>query len=68
MHLGEVLARLKARRVVRRPAAARRDATTTSPAPFGEQQRHEAAERVADDVRGLEAGLVHRPLDLVGHP
>jgi hypothetical protein len=32
----------------------------------GELQRDEAAQRVADDVRGLEAGRVHRLLDRVG--
>ncbi len=31
-----------------------------------ELQRDESAERVADDVRGLEAGRVHRALDRVG--
>ena len=32
----------------------------------GELKRDVAAERVAGDVRRLEAGLVHRPLDRVG--
>ena len=35
------------------------------PAARGELQRHEAAQRVAGDVRGLEARLVHRLLDRV---
>ena len=35
-------------------------------AALGHLQRDVAAERVADDVGGLEPGLVHRPLDPVG--
>ena len=35
-------------------------------ATLGYLQRDVAAERVADDVGGLEPGLVHRPLDPVG--
>jgi hypothetical protein len=35
------------------------------PPARGELQRHIAAQRVAGDVRGLEARVVHRPLDRV---
>ncbi len=37
------------------------------PPARGELERDVAAERVADEVRSLEARVVHRPLDGVGH-
>ena len=55
------------RLVARRPPAGRGERhDRRRPAARGELQRDVAAERVADDVRGLEARVVHRTLDRVG--
>src|SRR5919197_126869 len=60
--------RLEAQRVLvgvvaRRPAAGRRERhDLVRPAARGELERDVASERVADDVRGLEVGVVHRAL------
>ena len=48
------------------PPAGREGHDRSRPAARGELQRDVAAERVADDVGGLEAGVVHRALDRVG--
>ena len=57
----------RVRVVAGRPAAGRRERDDRArPAALGELQRDEAAERVAGQVRGLEAGRVHGPLDRVG--
>jgi hypothetical protein len=53
--------------VAARPAAGRRERhDRLRPAARRELERDEAAERVAGEVRRLEAGLVHRALDRVG--
>jgi hypothetical protein len=49
------------------PAARRGERHDRAGAPAcGERQREVAAERVSDQVRGREAGLVHRGLEQVG--
>jgi hypothetical protein len=59
---------LAPRLVAGRPAAGRREGDHAARAPpGGELERDEAAHGVAGHVRGLEAGLVHRPLDGVDH-
>jgi hypothetical protein len=56
-----------ARLVAFRPAAGRRERDDRSrPSARGELQRDVTAERVAGEVRHLEARLVHRALDGVG--
>ena len=66
MHRVEVVERLQVGVVARRPAARRRERHDGARAPArGELQREVAAERVAGDVRRLEAGLVQRALDRV---
>ena len=58
---------LAIRVVVRLPAAGRRERHDRARAPArGELERDVAAERVPDQVRGLEPGRVHRALDGVG--
>ncbi len=67
MHRREVRERVLGGLVRLRPAAGRGQRhDRQSPAAGRELQRDVAAERVADDMGGLEAGLVHRPLDRVG--
>jgi len=67
VQLGEEVECLAVGVVALRPAAAGRERHhRPRPAARRELERHVAAQRVADDVRGLEARVVHRPLELVG--
>jgi hypothetical protein len=65
-HRGLEAERLLVRLVVRRPAAGRGERHDgLRAAARRELERHVAAQRVPDHVRGLQARLVHRALDRV---
>jgi SAM-dependent methyltransferase len=65
--VGEIAAPIAVGRVAGLPAAGRRQRDDAPRAPAGGKlQRHVAAERVADDVRRLEPGRLHRALDPIG--